>query len=78
MPECGSFSHLDLAQAIKELWRLRRGNSTILKSTYYYAKDEEIYRYGEAATFCYQVISGPDYEKAQRRTSPGWRILFCW
>ena len=58
MPECGSFSHLDLAQAIKELWRLRRGKSTILKSTYYYAKDEEIYRYGEAATFCYQVING--------------------
>jgi CRP/FNR family transcriptional regulator, nitrogen fixation regulation protein len=29
-----------------------------LKSTYSYAKEEEIYRYGQAATFCYQVING--------------------
>jgi CRP-like cAMP-binding protein len=29
-----------------------------LKSTYSYAKDQEIYRYGQAATFCYHVING--------------------
>ncbi|WP_172899827.1 helix-turn-helix domain-containing protein [Bradyrhizobium erythrophlei] len=29
-----------------------------MKSTYSYAKDEEIYGEGKAATFCYQVING--------------------
>lgn len=43
---------------MEELWRLGRHKSTILKSTYSYKKDEEIYGQGKAATYCYQVVNG--------------------
>jgi CRP/FNR family nitrogen fixation transcriptional regulator len=43
---------------MEEPWRLRRDKSTILKSTYSYKKDEEIYGQGKAATYCYQVVNG--------------------
>jgi CRP/FNR family transcriptional regulator, nitrogen fixation regulation protein len=43
---------------MEELRRLGRHKSTILKSTYSYKKDEEIYGQGKAATYCYQVVNG--------------------
>jgi CRP/FNR family nitrogen fixation transcriptional regulator len=43
---------------MEELMRFRRDKSTILKSTYSYKKDEEVYGQGKAATYIYQVVNG--------------------
>jgi CRP/FNR family transcriptional regulator, nitrogen fixation regulation protein len=43
---------------MEEVWRLERHKGTILKSTYSYKKDEEIYGQGKAATYCYQLVNG--------------------
>jgi hypothetical protein len=61
---------------MEELWRLGRQKSTILKSTYSYKKDEEIY--GQEGRNL--LLSGCQrcdlhFKQAHQRTASDWRIL---